>query len=87
VLANPLITDLSEPILVQFVLPKVTPSEHQLVLQAAMEANVATSSRIPHTPILATTTGGIFPPHLGWGKPQFWKTKPCAWYYSYTARK
>jgi hypothetical protein len=41
----------------------VTPSERQLVLQAAMEENVATSSGSPHTPILATTTGGIFPPN------------------------
>jgi hypothetical protein len=48
--SNPLITDLSAPILVQVVPPKVTPSERQLVLQAAMEENVATSSGSPHTP-------------------------------------
>jgi hypothetical protein len=60
--ANPPITDLSASILVQVVPPEVTPSERQLVLQATMEENVATSSGSPHTPISATTTGGILPP-------------------------
>jgi hypothetical protein len=60
--ANPLITDLSVPILIQVVPPEVTPSECQLVLQATMEANVATSSGSPHTPVTTTTSGGILPP-------------------------
>jgi hypothetical protein len=61
--ANPLITDLSVPILVQVVPPRVTPHERQIVLQAAMEANVATSSGSPHTPSTTATTGGIPPPN------------------------
>jgi hypothetical protein len=60
--ANPLTTNLSAPILLQVVPPKVTPFERQLVLQAAMEENGFTSSGSPHTPILAKTIGGIFPP-------------------------
>jgi hypothetical protein len=61
--ANPSISDFLTPILVQVVPPKVTPAEHQLVLQAAMEENVSTSSRSPHTPVSATTTGGMLPPN------------------------
>jgi hypothetical protein len=44
--------------LVQVFPPRVTPYKHQLVLQATMEANVATLSGIPHTPISDTTTRG-----------------------------
>jgi len=62
-LANPLITDLSMPILVQFVPLRVKPYERQIVLQTTMEENVATSSGSPHTLISATTTWGIFPPN------------------------
>jgi hypothetical protein len=47
--SNALITNFSVIILVQVVPPKVTPVEHQIVLQEAMEENVATSSGIPHT--------------------------------------
>jgi hypothetical protein len=61
--ANPLITDLSAPMLLQVVPPKVTLVERQLVLQETMEANFATSSGIPHTLVSATTTGGILPPN------------------------
>jgi hypothetical protein len=61
--ANTLITDLSAPILVLVVPPRVTPCECQIVLQATMEANVATSSGSPHTPSVAATTGGIPPPN------------------------
>jgi hypothetical protein len=60
---NPPITDLSVPILVQVVPPRVTPYEHQIVLQEAMEENVATSSGSPHTPLMTATTGGILPPN------------------------
>jgi hypothetical protein len=60
---NPTITDFSMPILVQVLPPKVTPVEHQIVLQASMEGNVTTSSRSPHTPSTATTRGGILPPN------------------------
>jgi hypothetical protein len=58
-LANPLITELSVPIFVQVVPPRVTPYEHHIFLQAAMEANASTSSEIPHTPLTTATTGGI----------------------------
>jgi hypothetical protein len=58
---NPSIINLSTPMLVKVVSPKVTPIEHQLVLQAAMEENSSTSSGSPHTPILTTTTWGMFP--------------------------
>jgi hypothetical protein len=61
--ANPPITDLSVPILVQVVPPRVTPYERQIVLQEAMEANVATSSGSPHTPLMTATIGGIPPPN------------------------
>jgi hypothetical protein len=37
----------------------VTPSECKIVLQVAMEVNTTTSSGSPHTPISATTVGGI----------------------------
>jgi hypothetical protein len=60
---NPPITDLSVPLLVQVVPPRVTHHECQIVLQAAMEANVATSSGSPHTPSMTATTGGIPPPN------------------------
>jgi hypothetical protein len=53
---NPLITDLLVPIMVLVVPPRVTHQEHQIVLQAVMEENVATSSGIPHTPSTAATT-------------------------------
>jgi hypothetical protein len=62
-MTNPPITDLSVPILVQVVPLRVTPYERQIVLQVAMEANVATSSRSPHTPLTAATTEGIPPPN------------------------
>jgi hypothetical protein len=42
----------------------VTPSERQLVLREEMEENVATSSKSLHTPVTATTAGGILPPLL-----------------------
>jgi hypothetical protein len=61
-LANPPITDLSAPVLVQVVPPRVTPYERQILLRAAMEANDATSSGSPRTLISATTTGGMLPP-------------------------
>jgi hypothetical protein len=61
--ANPPITDLSAPTLVQVVPPRVTPHNRQIVLQEAMEENVATSSEIPHTPSMASTIGGIMPPN------------------------
>ena len=60
---NPLITDLSMLILVQFVPPKVTTSESQLVLQETMEENVVTLFGSPHTLISATTMGGMLPPN------------------------
>ena len=60
---NPLITNFSAPILIQVVPPRVTPYEHQTVLQATMEENIATSFGSHHTPILANTTGGMFPPN------------------------
>jgi hypothetical protein len=60
---NPPITDLSVPILIQVVPPRVTHHERQIVLQAAMEANAATSSGSPHTPSTTATTGGIPPPN------------------------
>jgi hypothetical protein len=47
---NPPITDLSVPLLIQVVPPRVTHHERQIVLQAVMEENVATSSGSPHTP-------------------------------------
>jgi hypothetical protein len=60
---NPLITDFLAPILVQVVPPRVTPYEHQIVLQADMEANVVTSPRSSHTPLMNSTIGGISPPN------------------------
>jgi hypothetical protein len=57
-----MMTDLSQ-ILVQLVPSRVMPHERQIVLQAAMEANVATSSESPHTPLMAVTKGGIPPPN------------------------
>jgi hypothetical protein len=60
---NPPITDLSMSILVQVVPSRVTPHECQIVLQASMEENVATSSGSPHTPSTAATTRGILPPN------------------------
>jgi hypothetical protein len=61
--ANPPITNLSAPILVQVVPPRVTPQKCQIILQATMEENGATSSGIPHTPLKTATTGGISPPN------------------------
>jgi hypothetical protein len=61
--ANPPITYLSTPILVQVVPPRMTPYEHQIILQEAMEENDATSSRSLHTPISTTTTWGMIPPN------------------------
>jgi hypothetical protein len=61
--SNPPITDLSMSILVQVFPPKVTPYECQLVLQESMESNAANSFESPHTPVSATTIGGIFPPN------------------------
>jgi hypothetical protein len=55
---NPLITDLSVPIVVQ-----VKPYERQVVSQVAMETNVATSSGNPHTPSTTVTIGGFPPPN------------------------
>jgi hypothetical protein len=55
---NPPTTDLSVPLLVQVVPPRVTHHERQIVLQVAMEENVATSSGSPHTPSTTATTGG-----------------------------
>jgi hypothetical protein len=53
---NPLITDISTPIVVQ-----VKPYNHQVVSQEEMETNVATSSWNPHLPSMDATIGG-FPP-------------------------
>jgi hypothetical protein len=60
--ANTLMTDLSTLILIQVIPPEVTPSESELVLQATMKENVVTSSRSPHTIIMATTAEGMLPP-------------------------
>jgi hypothetical protein len=60
---NPPTTDLLVPLLVQVVRPRVTHHERQIVLQVAMEANVATSLGSPHTPSTTTTTGGGSPPN------------------------
>jgi hypothetical protein len=57
-LYNPPITDLSVPIVVQ-----VQPYEHQVVSQAAMETNVATSSGNTHISSMTVTTGGVPPPN------------------------
>jgi len=61
--ANAPIIYLSVPILVQVVPPRVTPYEGQIVLQEAMEENVATLSSSPHTPISTTTTRSMLPPN------------------------
>jgi hypothetical protein len=55
---NPPITDLSVPIIVQ-----VEPYERQVVSQAAMKANAATSSGDSHIPSMTVTTGGVPPPN------------------------
>jgi hypothetical protein len=60
---NSLVTNLSVPIVVQVVPPRVTHHERQIVLQETMEANTTTSSGSPHTPSMASTTGGIPPPN------------------------
>jgi hypothetical protein len=60
--SNSPITNLSVPIMVQVVPPRVTHHERQIFLQAAMEANAATSSGSAHTPSTTTTIGGILPP-------------------------
>jgi hypothetical protein len=54
---NPLITDLSTPIIVQ-----LQPYERQVVSQAAMETNAATSSGNTHIPSTTVTTGDVPPP-------------------------
>jgi hypothetical protein len=59
---KPLIANFSVPILVHVVPSRVTPYECQIVLQAAMEENDATSLVSPHTHVLAMNTGGMFPP-------------------------
>jgi hypothetical protein len=56
---NSLITDLSVPLLIQLSPPRVTHHERQIILQATMEENVATSSGSPHTPSTTATTGGV----------------------------
>jgi hypothetical protein len=63
---NPLITDLSVPIIIQ-----VKNYDRQLVSQATMETNVATSSRNPHIPSTAVTTGCVLPPNQ---PSQVWTT-------------
>jgi hypothetical protein len=60
---NPLTIDLSVPLLVQVVPPRVTHHKRLIVLQEAMEANSATSSGSPHTPSTVATTGGGPPPN------------------------
>jgi hypothetical protein len=60
-LYNSPITDLSTPIVVQVVPPRITHHERQIVLQEVMEENAPTSSGIPHTPSKAITIGGISP--------------------------
>jgi hypothetical protein len=59
---NPLITDLSVPILVQVVPPEVTSPDHHLVRRLDMEVSNATSTGSPHTPIPTMGGGGIVPP-------------------------
>jgi hypothetical protein len=66
---KPPITNFSVSILVEVVPPRVTCHERHIVLQESMEANVATSSRSPHTPLTISTTEGIYtrnPPSLVW---------------------
>jgi hypothetical protein len=60
--ANPPITNIPVPILIQVVPPKVTSSYRHLVRRLAMEASNTTSTGSPHTPILVTGRGGIIPP-------------------------
>jgi hypothetical protein len=55
---NPPITDLSAPIIVQ-----VKTYEHQVVSQATMETDAATSSGNPDIPSMTITTGGSLPPN------------------------
>jgi hypothetical protein len=62
-LFNPLITNLSVPILVQFFLLRVTPYECQIVLQETMEQNTFTSSGSHHTPLTTVSIGAISPPN------------------------
>jgi hypothetical protein len=59
---NSLITNLLVPLLIYISPPGVTHHEHQIILQATMEENDATSSGSPHTPSMTTTTGGVPPP-------------------------
>jgi hypothetical protein len=70
-LYNPLITNLLMPLLIQLSPPRVTHQERQIVLQVAMEENVATSSGSPHTPSTTATTGGVLPPN---SPSQVWAT-------------
>jgi hypothetical protein len=60
---NPSITDLSAPVMIQVVPPRVTHHQHQIVLQVVMEENAATSSGSPHTPSTTSTTRGVLPPN------------------------
>jgi hypothetical protein len=62
-LYNPPINDLSVPIMAQVVPPRATHHKSQIVLQAVMEANDATSSGSAHTPSTNATTGGVLPPN------------------------
>jgi hypothetical protein len=55
---NPLITDLSVPVIVQ-----VYPYECQALSKAAIETNATTSLGNPHTPSTTVTTGGFPPPN------------------------
>jgi hypothetical protein len=59
--ANPQITDLSTPLLIQRVPHEVTSPECQFVRRAMMEATSATSYGSLHTPI-STTVGGVIVP-------------------------
>jgi hypothetical protein len=59
---NPLIFDLSTPLLIQLSPPRVTHHNRHIVFQEDMEANDATSPRSFHTPSMTTTIGGIPPP-------------------------
>jgi hypothetical protein len=55
---NPLIIDLSMPIIIQ-----VKPYKRQVVSQVAMETNVATSSGSPHIPYMPISKGVFLPPN------------------------
>jgi hypothetical protein len=59
---NPLITDLSMPVLVQIVPPEVTSPDHRLIRRLAMEENDVTSTGSPHTPTSVVGGEVVFPP-------------------------